>query len=493
MHRLGLVAGTNGNVSAREGGRVHITPSALPYEELTEGHVVTLDPGGNLIEGDREPSSERLVHLAIYRARPELGAIVHTHSGHATAWSSTRRPLVTGAIDRAAGGEIRVARHAPSGTDEIARAAVEAMAGRRCALLERHGVLCAADTPARALELSALVEREARVAWLRRGLDAHAHMAAAERPLVLGIGGGGDVVGALATAELCRLRHGGRPVVGGVTWERRPIDPEPGPRAEAEIEAARPLAPGVLAAAAETRVRASGVHFAESRVAGLLGEETVLVDPGRGSSVVAAGLMTAMRRLDCDLALFIDVGGDALARGDEPGLASPLCDAIMLAAADRIQEAGGPPVLGGIFGIGCDGELTATEVFDRLAEVDAAGGRAVPPPGRLTPEIASRLDAAVSAVPTEASAMALRAYHGDSGTKTIRRGRRKVELTPEAADTWYFDPGVAVRSTARLARAVRNAPDLEAANEALHALDVRTELDYERDPTHTSTARGAQQ
>ena len=276
------------------------------------------------------------------------------------------------------------------------------------------------------------------------------------------------------------------------------------PRAEREIEGARSLAPGVLIASAETRVRASGVRFAESHMAALLGREVVLVDPTGGPAAVAAGLRSAMRRLDCDLALFIDVGGDALARGDEPGLASPLCDALMLAAAVQLQEGGGPPVLGGIFGVGCDGELTPAEmittlmsrpaeVFRRLDEVAAAGGRAVPPPGRLTPAVAARLDEAVRVVPTEASAMALRAYRGEQGTKTIRAGRRTVNLTREAANTWFFDPGVAVGATARLAAAVRDAPDLDSANEALHVLGVRTELDYERDPAHTSPAKGAQQ
>ena len=95
--------------------------------------------------------------------------------------------------------------------------------------------------------------------------DADALLPAARRPLVIGIGGGGDVVGALATAELSRA-HGAHPVVGGVTWERRPIDPNPGPRAEAEIDGARRLAPGVLGATGATRVRDSGVVFAESKV-----------------------------------------------------------------------------------------------------------------------------------------------------------------------------------------------------------------------------------
>src|SRR5215210_5601529 len=99
--------------------------------------------------------------------------------------------------------------------------------------------------------------------------DAELLLRAARRPLVLGIGGGGDVVGALATAEHARLHHGAKPVLGGVTWERRVVDPEPGPRRADELEGARELAPAVLAAGAETRVRASGVRPAESRMAEL--------------------------------------------------------------------------------------------------------------------------------------------------------------------------------------------------------------------------------
>ena len=135
--------------------------------------------------------------------------------------------------------------------------------------------------------------------------------------------------------------HGAEPVVGGVTWERRPIDPQPGPRAESEIEGGRRLAPGVLAASAGTRVRESGVIFAESRMAELLGEETVLVDATLGPAQLADGIAAAAASLGVDLVVFVDVGGDALAHGDEPGLASPLCDALLLAAAARLAERGG--------------------------------------------------------------------------------------------------------------------------------------------------------
>src|SRR5437764_781277 len=109
--------------------------------------------------------------------------------------------------------------------------------------------------------------------------DAEAVLRSARRPLVIGIGGGGDVVGAFASAELCRVYDGSEPIVGGLSWERRPIDPVPGPRAVAEIESAAPLAPGVLLAGPETRVAGRDVFFAESRLAAFLGEQTVLIDP----------------------------------------------------------------------------------------------------------------------------------------------------------------------------------------------------------------------
>jgi hypothetical protein len=314
-------------------------------------------------------------------------------------------------------------------------------------------------------------------------IDADVLLSRCRRPLVLGIGGGGDVVGALATAEGCRV-HGAEPVVGGVTWERRPIDPKPGPRAESEIEGARRLADGVLAASAGTRVRESGVVFAESRMAELLGEETVLVDATLGPAQLADGIAAAARSLGVDLIVFVDVGGDALAHGDEPGLASPLCDALLLAAAARLAERdAGPAVLGGIFGIGCDGELTPPEVLERLAEVGASGGLAGA--RGLTPGVAARLEDAVKAVPTEASAQALRCFHGQIGRSAIRRGRRTVELSPAGALTFYFDPVAALGSAARLAAAVTDARDLEHANEILHGLGVYTELDYERDALHT--------
>jgi hypothetical protein len=168
-----------------------------------------------------------------------------------------------------------------------------------------------------------------------------------------------------------------------------------------------------------------------------------------------------------------------LAQGDEPGLRSPLCDALMLAAAARLSDAG-RPVLAAIFGIGCDAELTTDEVLARLSDVAAAGG--LGGARGLTEPVAQRLEQAMELVPTEASAQAVRAYRGASGQATIRGGTRTLELSPVAAVTFYLDVGVTMRTSGRLATALSDASTLLEANAALNALGVRTELDLESAP-----------
>ena len=308
----------------------------------------------------------------------------------------------------------------------------------------------------------------------------------ARRPLVIGMGGGGDVVGALATAELIRIYDGGDPVLGGLTWERRPFDPVPGPRAVAEITDAEELAPGILLAGPDTRLRDRDVFFAESRMAEFLGQRTLLIDINDGPGPVAEGLAQAIAALKCDLLVLVDVGGDVVARGDEPGLRSPLCDAVMLAAGGRLSRRG-QPVLLGIFGIGCDAELTPAEVLARVSEVAAAGGLCGA--RGLTGPVAERMEAAIELVSTEASAQAVRAFRGASGRVAIRGGTRTLELTPAAALTFYLDVDITIKVAGRLARAVADAGSLEQANDSLGALGIATELDYEREAAGVETAR----
>lgn len=299
--------------------------------------------------------------------------------------------------------------------------------------------------------------------------------AGAGRVLSVGIGGGGDVVGALATAEHARTQ-GAEAIVGGLSWERRPIDPLPGPRRLEEIAGAERLNDAVALVDGDAR-GPDGLIFAESHMAAHLGERTVLVDPNGGTKAVADGLADAAAKLGCDTIALVDVGGDVLAHGDEPGLASPLADSILLAAARHLVRDTDLRVVLGVFGAGCDGELTIAEVLERISEVAARGGW-IGTSG-LSPRALTRVEAAVAKVPTEASAMALRCARGHTGRTTIRRGRREVELSPVAALTFYLDPLVAMATAARLADAVVDAPSLRDANAILHRLGVRSELDYE--------------
>jgi len=170
MRRDGLAVASTGNVSAREDDHVHVTPSGLPYEDMETEDIVTLTLAGEVLRGDRPPSSERLVHLAVYRAMPDVGGVVHTHSPHAVAWSFRGEELDTRSeeLDIYAGGAVRTAPYTATGSQDLAEAALAALEGRRAVLLARHGVLAVGGTPQQALDTAHVVERQAQVALLLR-------------------------------------------------------------------------------------------------------------------------------------------------------------------------------------------------------------------------------------------------------------------------------------------------------------------------------------
>ncbi|CAB4932491.1 unannotated protein [freshwater metagenome] len=292
--------------------------------------------------------------------------------------------------------------------------------------------------------------------------------------LCLGIGGGGDVVGTMAGAAAAR-ELGARVELGGLTWERGPVDPLPGPRRITELDRAEPVhAYGALAGPDTTGP--GGFRFAESHIASVTGRSCALIDPSGGPHGTAAAIAAVAQRLGCDLVMLLDVGGDVLAEGHEPGLASPLADAVLLAAAPLLRTAG-LPVIACVFGAGCDGELTPTEVLARIAQLDAAGGMlgtAAPPERGLVD-----IERALPFVLTEASAMALRCARGERGIAPIRGGRRTVELSEAGGLLHWFDAERAMASVAPLASAVADATSLAQADEILRARGVRTELEFE--------------
>jgi hypothetical protein len=306
---------------------------------------------------------------------------------------------------------------------------------------------------------------------------------ASTRALVIGVGGGGDVAGALATArflEFCNLEF----TLGGLSWERIVYDPVPGPRKLSEVKNVRVLHPHAWMANPESQTD-TGVYFAESRMSAHLGAEVLLIDINGGVAGTVAALETAVKQLGADLLVGIDVGGDSLAEGHEPGLRSPLADSIMLAAFAELERRG-RRTLWGMFGYGSDGELTPDEIEAALAKLAAAG--ALLGACALTPKIAAELEEVIKTVPTEASAVPVECFRGAWGRGKIRYDQRAVKLTPLTALTFFLSAPKLYDTLARPARALKDSASLEEANDALRRLGIRTELDFERE--YVESARG---
>jgi hypothetical protein len=298
---------------------------------------------------------------------------------------------------------------------------------------------------------------------------------ASKHALVIGVGGGGDVVGALAAArflEFCGLRF----TLGGLSWERNVYDPIPGPRKLSEAKNVTALHEFAWLANPKSQT-STGVPFAEAKMAAVIEREVLLVDINGGVSGVVKGLEVAMKFLAVDLLVGLDVGGDSLAEGHEPGLRSPLADSIMLAAVAELAERGHRTIWG-VFGYGSDGELTVDEIESALSKLAANNG--LLGAWSLTPKIAAELEAVIQTVPTEASAIPLQCFRGAWGQHDIRRGERHVKLTPLTALTFFIATATLYDTLSRPAKALRHSATLDEANVALHAIGVRTELDYER-------------
>ena len=163
MGRLGINTGTSGNISARHGDGFLISPTGTPYDGLRPDQVVAMNWDGSFA-GEVLPSSEWRFHRDILRERPDLHAVVHTHSTHATAVSILGRdiPAIHYMIAAAGGASIRCAPYRIFGSQELADAALAALEGRRACLMAHHGVIAAETSIARALSLAVTVEELAR-------------------------------------------------------------------------------------------------------------------------------------------------------------------------------------------------------------------------------------------------------------------------------------------------------------------------------------------
>jgi L-fuculose-phosphate aldolase len=158
LDAAGFMPSKSGNLSVRDGDGFVITPAALPYADTTEADLVRVAADGSAT-GRHRPSSEWQLHAAIYAARPDARAVVHTHSPRATALSCARRGIPPfHYMVLLAGDDVRCAAHATFGTQALAEHGVAALDGRRAVLLANHGVVAVGATLAAALTLAFEVE-----------------------------------------------------------------------------------------------------------------------------------------------------------------------------------------------------------------------------------------------------------------------------------------------------------------------------------------------
>ena len=170
MADLGLVTGTAGNISARlsgETGRplMAVTPASTPYETMTADDIVVTDFDIEPVAGDRAPSSESLLHVGIYRRRPDAGAVVHTHSIYSSvlAVAGIDLPPVIDEVVLYVGGAIRVSRYGFPGTEQLADNVCEALGDNKAAFIANHGAVAVGRSLDEAMDICLLIERASQI------------------------------------------------------------------------------------------------------------------------------------------------------------------------------------------------------------------------------------------------------------------------------------------------------------------------------------------
>jgi len=167
MEARGLNRGTSGNISARLGEAMLVTPSGVPPERLTPEAMVVIGADDSIAPGQLKPSSEWRMHMQILRRRPDVGGVVHCHSRHATILACAGKPIpaVHYMVGVSGGANVPVAPYATFGSEELADSVVEALDGRYATLMANHGQIVAAPTLNMALLIAEEIEEQAAVYW----------------------------------------------------------------------------------------------------------------------------------------------------------------------------------------------------------------------------------------------------------------------------------------------------------------------------------------
>jgi len=167
LHR-GLVEGTSGNLSARlPNGSVVMTPSSVEYEGMTIDDLVICDPDGEVVSGERAPTTEKALHLACLRKHEDIAAVIHSHAKFATMFAITHQPIpcVIEEFDVYVGGEVPVANYELTGSDDLGEEVSRWVGERGAVLMANHGLLTVGKDPKDAMKIASLVERTAEIVW----------------------------------------------------------------------------------------------------------------------------------------------------------------------------------------------------------------------------------------------------------------------------------------------------------------------------------------
>lgn len=173
MYAKGLVEGTAGNVSGRlSDGNVAMTPSSLSYEAMALEDLVVVDLDGEQVSGERSATTEKSLHLACYRAHPEVRGVVHCHAPHASMFALVHQPIPACVEEFVVfvGGEVRVCDYRTTGTDELAEVVAAGLADRSATLMANHGMVSVGKNAEDALHAALVVEHNAHIVWGARAL-----------------------------------------------------------------------------------------------------------------------------------------------------------------------------------------------------------------------------------------------------------------------------------------------------------------------------------
>lgn len=163
-----LVQGTAGNCAARlPDGNAVLTPSSLDYMDMTLDDLVVCDMDGNVLEGERSPTTEKMLHLSALRMHDNIDATMHCHAKFATMFALTRKaiPACIEEFDVFIGGDVEVADYKTTGTDELAEEIAKRVGEKAAVLMANHGLFAVGKNPKDVLHIAHLVERTAEIIW----------------------------------------------------------------------------------------------------------------------------------------------------------------------------------------------------------------------------------------------------------------------------------------------------------------------------------------